>query len=264
MKNGGRTLMFPLSSLALLKTTGMDDFLNKILGYGVFHAGRKMLEDAGGAAKFIDTERYPFKEVKERASELGLGEMHDLSEIELTTLVGLFYCGVRIGSCSGLTNFYNSWRKLETYSVKMARNTAVKRDAMVRIHIDLFFDVRDEEALHPLAFRILCAVYSSIGKSPFKRIAASVVARRSTGAMKRPPRSEVRKKLPYEPTERQTRYALEKLWKRGFFRMVSGGQNRKSGLGPNKTYYSRTAKTDEELAVLIRKTLKSLKKKVLL
>lgn len=57
----------------------------------------------------------------------------------------------------------------------------------VRVRTDIFFDVRDRDALSEREWRVLCALYSAIGDKPMAKIGWKIIQYRAAGWLTSPP-----------------------------------------------------------------------------
>jgi hypothetical protein len=135
-------IQFPLCALALPD----EGLLERILSYGFIEAGVK------GMRKMSNDER------RERCREFGL-PVSSRDSWDLAIRLGAKICDISPGTHS-LQRHGEVQRHIDAWS-------RYGPDPLVRIRKDLCFRARDGNGLSVREFRVLAAIYSSIGANPY-------------------------------------------------------------------------------------------------
>lgn len=249
---------FPLCLLHL-----GDDFrgrIDKIMDYGLLYRGMRKRENDGGRDRTTVPEYCRW--VEQDFSSSGQHMQHARETIN----AGAEAIGVTVPN--------ESAEEKTVYAAFHANQHAEAHrylygpHSWVRLETGLTFRVRDERALSEREFSVLCAIYSAIGKSKFKRIRLKDIHHRAAGFKKREHLDDFLKThrarnralphpltgktvLPLLWTEKQIRKTVSDLFALRFFAKVSTG---------NATYYShRLTQGALRDAILKAKTFKAVK-----
>lgn len=224
MSASDKYLQFPLCALAFCPDA--KDCLEHIISYGFIEAGASVVRSA-------DTEK-----LKELCSCHSLPKTMYKSW-DLAAEIGAGMCGITIGSreCSlkrhsALASHLGEWEK------------RYGKDGSVRVRKDLCFEVRDKDGMTFREFRVLCAIYSSIGSKscpvaiPVRMIDARVCGCKSEAVLE----AELvchKEKLPPRLTQKQLRGTIRKLHELGWFARCTPDPHGR------KTFYSHRLRDDE-------------------
>jgi hypothetical protein len=126
-------------------------------------------------------------------------------------------------------------------------------ETRVRIRADIFWETANGGGLNEIQFKTLCAIYSSIGQSEYRRITIDQIIQRAAGCAA---------KFSFEDehdhwdgagiyrtiyTAAQIRRAVQMLFLRGFFAMITRANR--------ETYYSNRLSQDQLIAEVERRSL---------
>jgi hypothetical protein len=138
-------LQFPLCTLALPDPPAT--VLNLIISYGLTRAGLSIIRDWSEKDRHTLFARRRFPDGVE-------SWLHWLQK------EGAQKCNIKLGSADRCEREYERLRKhREDWESRH------KADGLVRIRKDLCFEVRDGGGMSFREFRVLCAIYSAIGRS---------------------------------------------------------------------------------------------------
>jgi hypothetical protein len=209
-------IQFPLCALALPD----DGLLERIISYGFVEAGFKAMR------KLSDDER------RERCRELGLPiSLRD--SWELAVRLGAEICGIRPGS-RALERHGELQRHYEDWTSRHGR------EPFVRIRKDFCFKAHDGDGLTVREFRVLAAIYSSIGADPYRAVTERVVRVRAIGCKCVSVMNAENGSLPPVLSEKEARGTIARLHELGFYARVTPIRHGR------KTFYSISL-TDSEL-----------------
>ena len=222
-------LQSPLCALALPD----EGLLERIISYGFVEAGVKAMR------KLSDDER------RERCREFGL-PVSVRDSLELAARLGAEVCGIRPGSQAlemhgELRRHYEDWTSRHG------------REPFVRIRKDLCFKAHDNGGLSVREFRVLAAIYSSIGANPYRAVTERVIRVRAIGCKCVSVMNAENGSLPPVLSEKEARGTITRLHELGFYARVTPIRHGR------KTFYSHRL-TDSELRDRLLATLTYSKK----
>jgi hypothetical protein len=204
MSAADKFLQFPLCALTL--PGEMKGVLDAIISYGVTEAGLAVMKTKDTAER------------KRLCAEYGLPK-HEYDSWALAAEIGGRLCGITLGSrdnClrrhSTLAAFLHEWEKRHG------------TDARVRIRKDVCFEVRDGGGMSFREFRILCAIYSLLGRHAYRAIGFRMIGARACGCKSEQVKeTEIKAGRPLlEPFSiKQLRGTVAKLHELGWFARVT-------------------------------------------
>jgi hypothetical protein len=222
MSAADKFLQFPLCVLAWPGEA--KETLNAIIDYGLTEAGLAIIS------------KRSIEERRALCAEYGLLESQ-VDSWALAAKVGAELCDIRLGSLEGCV------RRHSTMAVHLRDwETRHGPDALVRMRKDVCFEVRDGGGMSFREFRILCAIYSLLGKHRYRAIGFRMIGARACGCKSEGVMaSELRagRPLPALFTIKQLRGTVAKLHELGWFARVTPNPHGRV------TYYSHRMSGDE-------------------
>src|SRR5688572_11295307 len=197
-------LQFPLCALALPGEP--KDILGTIISYGLCEAGLAILRTRDA------------EELKRLCAEYGLPRSQ-YDGWALRAAVGAKLCGIMPGSLDACVE-----RHAKLAAHVREREKAYGTDALVRMRKDVCFEVRDGGGMSFREFRILCAIYSLLGKHLYRAIRFKMIGARACGCKSEAVMdSELHAgwPLPAPFTIKQLRLTVAKLHELGWFARVT-------------------------------------------
>ena len=207
---------FPLCVLAL------PDMIDHVIAYGFIEAGRLAMSRIG-----VDDR-------KDCCKRFGL-RMTQANSWELAAHLGAETCGIRIGNLQQAIDRY--------HKVVAHRDAWTQRhgaEPLVRIRTDLCFRARDGQGLSIREFRVLAAIYSSIGANPYRGVTESIIRVRAIGCKSSAVMNAEKASLPPLLSEKAARGTVTRLHQTGFFARVTPNRHGR------RTFYSHRL-TDSDL-----------------
>jgi hypothetical protein len=212
-------VQFPLCGLAL-----PDELLiDRLISYGFIEAG------------LIAMRRMDLNERREACKSFGLSKVTQCDSWELAARIGAQVCAITIGTLESALARHNEVSK--HHEKWEERNGA---DPLVRIKKHIMFNIRDARILSMREFRVLAAIYSSIGRSPYRAITEPVIRVRAVGCKCKSIFDAENGLLPVLLTEKQIRGTVTSLHETGWFARITPHRHGR------KTFYSHRL-TDSEL-----------------
>ena len=209
-------IQFPLCALALPD----DGLLERIISYGFVEAGVKAMR------KLSDDER------RVRCREFGL-PVSRRDSWDLAIRLGAEMCGITPGTHS-LQQHNEVQRHITAWTSRHGP------EPLVRVRKDLCFQARDGRGLSIREFRVLAAIYSSIGANPYRAVTELVISMRAIGCKCAAVMKAENGSLPPCLSEKEARGTVRRLHETGFFARVTPIRHGR------KTFYSHRL-TDSEL-----------------
>ena len=208
-------IQIPLCALAIVDEP--STVLDLMLSYGLTIAGYSIVD------------AWPDKDREALFDGYGLPEDVE-SGFHWLQLMGAHKCGLKLGGHDRCESEYNRLHKH-----RQEWEGRHKGDCLVRIKTDLCLEVRDGRGISFREFRALCAIYSAIGRSAYRRITLDTIRVRASGCksaavMKAEAASE--RPLPEPLTMKQVRATVADLHERGWFARVTPNPHGRA------TYYS--------------------------
>jgi hypothetical protein len=214
-------LQFPLCALAIVDEPAT--LLDVILSYGLTMAGYSIVKD------------WPDDEREALFDDLGLPDGVETG-FEQLQLMGAEKCGLILGDQETHASEYH---RLRTHRDDWEARHG--KDCLVRIKTDLCLEVRDGRGMSFREFRVLCAIYSVIGRSAYRRITLDTVRVRASGcktAAVMKAEAAAGRPLPEPLTPKQVRATIAHLHERGWFARVTPNPHGRA------TYYSHRMDAD--------------------
>ena len=207
---------FPLCALALSD----DGLLERIISFGFIEAGIKAMR------------KLSVDDRKGKCSEFGLPASHRDSW-DLAIRLGAEICDISPGTHS-LQRHGEVQRHIDAWTSRYGP------DPLVRIRKDLCFRARDGNGLSVREFRVIAAIYSSIGANPYRAVTESVIRMRAIGCKCAAVMNTENGCLSPLLSEKEARGTVTRLHELGFYARVTPIRNGR------KTFYSHRL-TDSEL-----------------
>jgi len=209
-------LQFPLCALAM--ESQKYTLINRLINFGLLEAGKSIF----GGLSLVKR--------KEACIEHNLKES-ECDSWELVAHLGAKVCNLKLGTIKNSISDYHLVHKFR--DAWEERNGA---EPIVRMKKDILLSVRDsDEKLNFREFRVLCAIYSSIGAAPYKIVPARMIRVRAVGckseAVERNERNGAAV-LPPLLTVKQLRSTITRLHQTGWFARVTPDRHGRL------TYYS--------------------------
>jgi hypothetical protein len=209
-------VQFPLCALALRD----EDLLGRIISYGFVEAGVKAM------CKLSDDEK------RQLCRQFGLPASRHNS-FELAVHLGAEICDIRPGTHS-LQRHGELQRHIDAWTSRHGP------EPLVRIRTDLCFRAHDGQGISIREFRVLAAIYSSIGANRYRAITELVIRMRAIGCKCAAVMKAEKGTLPPLLSEKEARGTVTRLHETGFFARVTPIRHGR------KTFYSIRL-TDSEL-----------------
>ena len=224
---------FPLCTLA--QTLPKFELMAQIIRYGITEAGRSCLQQLDVGKR------------REECVNHGL-KVSMSNSWNLAALLGADACSVEIADPKGV---FTSHHELDRFH--QAWVTRNGPDPLVRIKTAIVFDVRDGEGTLSLReFRVLCAIYSVIGRATYRAITARMIRVRAIGCKSEGVEGDELGKggvLPPTLTDKELRGTISKLHQTGWFARVTPARHGRV------TYYSnRMTETALAERIIIKRT----------
>jgi hypothetical protein len=206
-------IQVPLCALAIIDEPAT--VLNLMLSYGATRAGLSIL------AELPDDEREAIND--------GPGLPEGVAWLERVQKQGADKCGLTLGGgdCEG------EYFRLQDYLKEWESRHGP--DALVRVRTDICLEVAQGRGMSFREFRVLCAIYSAIGRSAYRRITQDTIRARASGCKSvAVMKAEVAagRPLPKPLTTKQVRTTIVDLHERGWFARVTPDPHGRA------TYYS--------------------------